>query len=50
MEYHTIQLVLDMERTQELFNVLSENLKIPFGFHGHNNLGLAVANSYLACK
>lgn len=40
----------DIERTQELFNILSRSLKIPIGFHGHNNLGLAVANSYLACK
>ena len=40
----------DIERTQELFTILSGNLTIPIGFHGHNNLGLAVANSYLACK
>lgn len=40
----------DIERVEELFKILSENLNIPFGFHGHNNLGLAVANSYFACK
>ena len=40
----------DIERVEELFKTLSDNLKIKIGFHGHNNLGLAVANSYWACK
>ena len=29
---------------------LRDNLKIPFGFHAHNNLGLAVSNSVLAVE
>ena len=40
----------DTEKVEELFKLLSNNLNIPVGFHGHNNLGLAVANSYFACK
>ena len=40
----------DLEKTQEIISTLRNNLKIPIGFHGHNNLGLAVANSYIACK
>lgn len=40
----------DVEKVEQLFAILSENLSIPIGFHGHNNLGLAVANSYFACK
>lgn len=33
---------------KERVELLSENLKIPVGFHGHNNLGLAVSNSIVA--
>ena len=40
----------DLERTKEIISMLNSNLNIPIGFHGHNNLGLAVANSYIACK
>ncbi len=40
----------DLERTKEVIQLLVENLSIPIGFHGHNNLGLAVANSYVAIK
>jgi 4-hydroxy 2-oxovalerate aldolase len=29
---------------------LKDNLNIPIGFHGHNNLGLAVANSIIAVQ
>lgn len=30
--------------------LLADNLKVKVGFHAHNNLGLAVANSYTAIK
>tara|TARA_B100001989_G_C24551133_1_gene474889 strand:- start:2449 stop:4212 length:1764 start_codon:yes stop_codon:yes gene_type:complete len=40
----------DLDRTEEIISTLTANLSIPVGFHGHNNLGLAVANSYIACK
>jgi len=33
---------------QERITLLSQNLKVPVGFHGHNNLGLAIANSLIA--
>ncbi len=35
----------DVKKRVEL---LSKNLKVPVGFHGHNNLGLAVSNSIVA--
>ncbi len=38
----------DMDRTKEVITILTENLSIPVGFHGHNNLGLAIGNSYTA--
>ncbi len=40
----------DIERTEETITTLVNNLTIPVGFHGHNNLGLAVANSYVALQ
>jgi 4-hydroxy 2-oxovalerate aldolase len=33
---------------KERIELLSKNLNIPVGFHGHNNLGLAVSNSIVA--
>jgi len=33
---------------KERVELMSNNLKIPVGFHGHNNLGLAVSNSIVA--
>jgi len=30
--------------------LLSSSLKVPVGFHGHNNLGMAIANSLAAVK
>jgi 4-hydroxy 2-oxovalerate aldolase len=35
---------------QEKISVLVSNLEIPIGFHAHNNLGLAVANSITAVE
>jgi 4-hydroxy 2-oxovalerate aldolase len=34
----------------ERISMLVESLAIPVGFHGHNNLGLSVANSLIASK
>lgn len=34
----------------ERISALSSNLKIPIGFHAHNNLGLAVANTIAAAE
>jgi 4-hydroxy 2-oxovalerate aldolase len=31
-------------------DLLRERLAVPFGFHGHNNLGLAIANSFEALE
>lgn len=39
-----------MEMVQSNIRMLKENLSMQIGFHGHNNLGLAVANSYIALK
>lgn len=38
------------EEVRERVQILTENLKIPAGFHAHNNLGLAVANSLAAAE
>ena len=38
------------EMVRERVKLLSKNLNIPIGFHAHNNLGLAVSNSYDAIK
>jgi 4-hydroxy 2-oxovalerate aldolase len=35
---------------QERILLLVDNLDVPVGFHGHNNLGLSVANSLLAAE
>lgn len=35
---------------QERISLLVDNLHIPVGFHGHNNLGLSVANSLVAAE
>lgn len=40
----------DLERTKEVIQLLVNNISVPVGFHGHNNLGLAVANSYIAVQ
>ena len=34
----------------ERIGALSKELEVPIGFHGHNNLGLSVANSLLAAE
>ncbi len=39
-----------IEMVQDRVKLLSRNLDIKVGFHAHNNLGLAVANSYLAIE
>ena len=36
------------ELVEETFYELSQKLEIPIGFHAHNNLGMAVANTYTA--
>lgn len=35
---------------EERIGLLTQNLKVPIGFHGHNNLSLAVYNSIAAIK
>ena len=35
---------------EERISALTSSLKIPVGFHGHNNLGMAVANSITAIE
>lgn len=37
-----------MEMVQNTVRLLKANLSIRIGFHAHNNLGLAVANTYIA--
>lgn len=39
-----------MEAVQRTISLLVENLNIQVGFHSHNNLGLAVANMYVAIQ
>lgn len=38
------------EMVKKVISLLSENLHIRVGFHPHNNMGLAVANAYIAIK
>jgi 4-hydroxy 2-oxovalerate aldolase len=38
------------EDVTERIGLLSRSLKVPIGFHGHNNLGMAIANSLAAVK
>lgn len=35
---------------KERIEILSNNLKIPVGYHGHNNLGLGISNSIVALE
>lgn len=39
-----------MELVKKTISTLYENLDVRVGFHPHNNLGLAVANGYIAAK
>ncbi|MCX5632662.1 MAG: 4-hydroxy-2-oxovalerate aldolase [Phycisphaerae bacterium] len=39
-----------VDETAERISYLVERLNIAVGFHAHNNLGLAIANSYVAIK
>ena len=39
-----------MEMVQRTISLLAENLDIQVGFHSHNNLGMAVANMYVAIE
>ena len=41
---------LDQDEVSEIISHLHEKLDISIGFHGHNNLGLGIANSYSAWK
>lgn len=38
------------EEVKARISILKENLSIPVGFHAHNNLGLAIANSMAAIE
>lgn len=38
------------DMVRDTVRLLVDNLNINVGFHGHNNLGLAVSNSYIAIK
>ncbi len=38
------------EEVTERVKILLDSLSIPIGFHGHNNLGLAIANSLAAAE
>jgi 4-hydroxy 2-oxovalerate aldolase len=40
----------DPGMVEETIKFLSKNLNIPVGFHGHNNLGLAIGNSLTAIE
>ena len=37
-------------QVREYVNALRESISIPVGFHGHNNLGLAIGNSMAAVE
>lgn len=58
MEEYGAQAIIIMDSTgsylpsdvKERIGALLENLSIPVGFHGHNNLGCAVANSLIAAE
>lgn len=39
-----------MEMVKKTISLLTSNLNIEVGFHAHNNLGMAVANTYVAIK
>lgn len=41
---------LTPDKVKERVSILVENLSVPVGFHAHNNLGLAVANSIAAVE
>ncbi|QGU96266.1 4-hydroxy-2-oxovalerate aldolase [Clostridium bovifaecis] len=41
---------LTPDGVKERVSILKENLSLPVGFHSHNNLGLAVANSIAAVE
>ena len=38
------------ERVQKIVSELHDHLTIDIGFHAHNNMGMAVANSYIAIQ
>ena len=58
MESYGAEAIIIMDSTgtympndiHERISLLVENLCVPVGFHGHNNLGLSVANSLLAAQ
>lgn len=58
MESYGAEAIIIMDSTgtympsdiHERISLLVENLSVPVGFHGHNNLGLSVANSLLAVQ
>jgi 4-hydroxy 2-oxovalerate aldolase len=58
MEEYGAEAVIIMDSTgtympsdiKERIQLLVDNLSIPIGFHGHNNLGLSVANSLIAAE
>jgi 4-hydroxy 2-oxovalerate aldolase len=37
---------LDQDDVKDIISYLADNLDVQIGFHGHNNLGLAIANSF----
>jgi len=58
MEGYGAKVIIIMDSTgtylpfdvQQRISLLKNNLKIPVGFHAHNNLGCAVANSLIAAE
>jgi 4-hydroxy 2-oxovalerate aldolase len=58
MENYGAQALIIMDSTgtylpkdvAERINALCQELSVPIGFHGHNNLGLSVANSLIAVE